>query len=471
MPKKIQGCSMAHLVSVPLPNHGTTYTVISHQFVIDYSKTALQNAGFIIIDEEYRCTADGNIAQGIYKLNYNSDPELSMMFAWTNSYNKQVRFKCGIGAYVNKTGTVMVCGDIGSWARKHTGTADTETQDTIDDQVTNAHMYYNQLVADKAQMEGINMNKRKQAQMLGILFAEYQILTTEQASMIRQQMDRPIHVFSNADSMWAFYNYVTVALQHSHPKTWMEDQRILHHFISEVNKFAPVSAPVQVLSTPAPDLSTPVLVDPNQISLLDQIADLEADQMDEDVRYAENDDTYDDTSDENDDTSIEVPDNQVVQEGSDFDIDLHQSEEIIEDAIEAEEVPFDIDADDDAVLDSLLTPCAAHDAETVREIEEEKSTDIFPQDETVEYTDPAGNTFEAPIVIDNFQTLESTPEEHALFEEEEISPWDDDEGVMNSLIEPAQDADLSVIEAEDADAFDLDFNESNTTDSDVDFDF
>jgi hypothetical protein len=409
MPKKIQGCSMAHLVSVPLPNHGTTYTVISHQFVIDYSKTALQNAGFIITDEEYRCTADGLIAQGIYKLNYNSDPELSMMFAWTNSYNKQVRFKCGVGAYVNKTGTVMVCGDIGSWARKHTGTADTETQDTIDDQVINAHMYYNQLVSDKAHMEGINMNKRKQAQMLGILFAEYQILTTEQASMVRQQMDRPIHVFSNADSLWAFYNYVTVSLQHSHPKTWMEDQRILHHFISEVNKFALVSAPVPQ-------------VDPNQTNILNQIADLEADQIDEDVRY----------------TEAELSDTEVVQAGSDFDVDLHQSEEVIEDVIEVEEVP--------------LEAIDFHNA-------------------AVEYTDPAGNTFEAPIVTDNFQTLEPTPEEHELFEQEEISPWVDDDGVDNSLIEPAQDANLSVIEAEDADAFDLNFNEGSTTNSDDDFDF
>jgi hypothetical protein len=409
MPKKIQGCSMAHLVSVPLPNHGTTYTVISHQFVIDYSKTALQNAGFIITDEEYRCTADGLIAQGIYKLNYNSDPELSMMFAWTNSYNKQVRFKCGVGAYVNKTGTVMVCGDIGSWARKHTGTADTETQDTIDDQVINAHMYYNQLVSDKAHMEGINMNKRKQAQMLGILFAEYQILTTEQASMVRQQMDRPIHVFSNADSLWAFYNYVTVSLQHSHPKTWMEDQRILHHFISEVNKFALVSAPVPQ-------------VDPNQTNILNQIADLEADQIDEDVRY----------------TEAELSDTEVVQAGSDFDVDLHQSEEVIEDVIEVEEVP--------------LEAIDFHNA-------------------AVEYTDPAGNTFEAPIVTDNFQTLEPTPEEHELFEQEEISLWADDDGVDNSLIEPAQDANLSVIEAEDADAFDLNFNEGSTTNSDDDFDF
>ena len=150
--------------------------------------------------------------------------------------------------------------------------------------------------------------------------------------MIRDQMKRPIHVFSNADSLWAFYNYVTTALQQSHPKTWMEDQRILHMFISEVNKFAPTT----VISTPPQDLSTPVPeADPNQINLLDAIAE------------------------------AELSDNQVVQNGSDFDIDVHQSEEIILDIIEAEEVPLELD-------------------------------------EVVQYTDPVGNTFEAPVVIDDF---------------------------------------------------------------------
>ena len=62
MPKKISECTKAHLVSVPLPNHAATYTVISHQFVIDYAYQALANAGFGIVEEEYRCTADGQIA-------------------------------------------------------------------------------------------------------------------------------------------------------------------------------------------------------------------------------------------------------------------------------------------------------------------------------------------------------------------------------------------------------------------------
>ena len=83
----------------------------------------------------------------------------------------------------------MVSADMGSWARKHTGTADEETIATIKEQVANAHMYYDQLVDDKNAMKEIKMNKRKQAQLLGILFAEYQILTTEQASIVRSQMD------------------------------------------------------------------------------------------------------------------------------------------------------------------------------------------------------------------------------------------------------------------------------------------
>ena len=279
MPKKIAECTKAHLVSVPLPNHGATYTVISHQSVMDYVYTELAAAGFSVISEEYRCTADGQIAHGIYKLNFNSDPELSMMFAWTNSYNKQVRFKCGVGGYINLTGTTMVCGDMGSWARKHTGTADEETIKTIQDQIANAHMYYNQLCADKESMKGITLNKRKQAQLLGILFAEYQILTTEQASIVRQQMDRPSHVYTDSNSLWAFYNHVTIALQHSHPKTWMEDQRVLHYFISTVNNFQQCSAPAQVITpTPVVVESTVPSVDPNQVDLEDLIAQVEAEQ-------------------------------------------------------------------------------------------------------------------------------------------------------------------------------------------------
>jgi len=339
MPKKIQECTMAHLVGVPLPQHAATYTVISHQFVIDYSRQQLLAAGFTIVDEEYRCTADGQIAQGIYRLNYNTDPELHMMFAWTNSYNKQVKFKCLIGGYITATETVMTSGEIGTWTRKHTGTADVETKATIDDQIANAHMYYSQLVSDKAFMETITMTRRKQAQMLGILFAEYGILTTEQASIIRAQMDRPSHVYKNTDSLWAFYNYVTIALQISHPKTWIEDQRVLHYFLDTVHKFP--KAGVAIVPT-VEEGEEPEFTDPNQINLLDQIAEIEA---------------------------------------------IETVENLIENSESNKE-------------DEEVAVCPA----PVEEIEELEAESEFAEEDNIEdvvtYTDPAGNTFEAPVVED-----------------------------------------------------------------------
>jgi len=345
MPKKIKDCTWDYLTGIPLPVHADTYTVISHENVMDYSKTALINAGFTIEREEYRATADGQIAQGVFRLHYGTDQELSMMFAWTNSYNKQVRFKCGVGAYINTNGTVMVCGDMGNWARKHTGTADTETIATITDQVANAHMYYNQLVSDKNVMQTISMTKRKQSQLLGILFAEYQILTTEQASIVRQQMDKPSYVFADNNSLWAFYNYVTLALQQSHPKTWMEDQRILHYFINSVNNFPVCSQPAQVPEdkvivtedTEANFNFKDVIeaIDPNQISLLDQIADMEADMMDEDVRYAANDEEeiYDEL--EVEELTLEQPEESILQY-TDIDGNTFESIEFHNAAVETE---------------------------------------------------------------------------------------------------------------------------------------
>ena len=471
MPKKIAECTKAHLVSVPLPNHAATYTVISHQFVIDYAFQALAAAGFGIVEEEYRCTADGQIAQGIYRLNFNSDPELSMMFAWTNSYNKQVKFKCVIGAYINETGSVMISGNIGNWVRKHTGTADTEVKDTIDQYVSNAHMYYTQLCSDKVSMEAVKLNKRKQAQLLGVLFAEYEILTTEQASIIREQMKKSKQVFTNTDSLWAFYNFVTNALQHSHPKTWLEDQRILHYFIGTICNLSapvqPVSAPVPDLTAPPQDLSAPVeevdplYVIPNQTNILDQIADLEADQIDEDVRYAENDDI-----------STEVTDNQVVQEEVEIDTVLHQSEEIILDTNKAKEDVLTEDelthqlygVDNDIEVSIPSVDLDAEEDEDWNQLEAEGT--ITP---IVQYTDPAGNTFEAPIVPpcvghdaetekEEFLSLEPTIEDIQEFEEQEKKEYMEPSEANLDILEVEEEK----IEEDDYADFDLDFRGDET---------
>jgi hypothetical protein len=229
MARRINEVDIQFLKDVPLPNHAESYTVISHEFIINFTRQQLAANGFVITDEKYRSTHDGTIAQGVYYLNYKNDPEVGMMFAWSNSYNKQMRFKCAIGGHVFVCGNGMMLGDMGTWGRKHVGNADEETQDTIKNQIESAHQYYQQLIEDKTKMDSIIIDDHKRAELFGLLFIDYEIINTEQASIIKSEIEKPTHFYgSSTDSLWTFYNYVTWALKKSHPRTWMDDQSKLH---------------------------------------------------------------------------------------------------------------------------------------------------------------------------------------------------------------------------------------------------
>jgi hypothetical protein len=359
MPKKISECSKAHLINVPLPQHGSTYTVISHQFVIDYVHQALALAWFGMLHEEYRCTADGQIAQGIHKLNFNNDPELSMMFAWTNSYNKQIKFKCLVGAYIESTSTVMVSGEMGAWIRKHMGTADVETKQNIDEQIQNAHQYYNQMVSDKNEMVDKTLDIRKKAQLLGILFAEYGVLTTEQASIVRSYIDRPIKSFSNPDSLWAFYNGVTIALQQSHPRTWMEDQRVLHYFIDSIYKF-----PKHTTTTAIPPVTVVTPVEDEVVIEAEEKGPEMDQEASEEIPNPNQINIFD---------VIEEEEIAVCPPPAEIQIHIESDEEYAKRVAEIEGEPEEPEAEDEFAVEDNV-------------------------DDVIQYTDPAGNTFEAPVV-------------------------------------------------------------------------
>lgn len=444
MPRKIQDVTKDYLVNVPLPVHGNTYTVISHQSIIDYAYAELANHGFGIVKEEYRCTQDGQIAQGIYRLHHQSDPELALMFAWTNSYNKQIKFKCATGAYVDANGTVMLGGEVGSYTRKHTGTADADTIASMQAQITNAQMYYNMLAQDKDIMKGIPLTKKKQAELLGVLFADHEVLTTEQASIIRQQMTKPTYFYNGGkDTLWAFYNHVTVAFQNSHPRTWMEDQRILHWFIS--NEFD-LSTPVTLVNIPPLDLTTPV--DPllnnygqpeNQTNLLVQIAEIEESQ---------------------ETVVLDIPEGTEIVEKE----VLMSAEVVVMDLSDPESTP--------EPLQDYVERTAVEEVDHVIVEDEIWTTDEEPQkiatilDEVVHYTDPAGNTFEAPVVEDKEPEVAPHRVKFAIDEVEEVVP----------TLEPSPE-DYALVEKEDSvvdDAgfdFDLELNEEKQVDDDDDFDF
>lgn len=231
MPPKVPFYTEMDLRRATLPNHGGRYAVVTHGDVIDNVKKELAKAGFSVKTEQYKMTTDGQVAQGLYHLDYASDPDMGMMFAWSNSYNKTMRFKCAIGAHVFICGNGVVRGDMGSYSRKHSGTAFQDVMDQINTQIAHAKEHYNVLLEDKALLKNVILTPRDKGSILGELFANDEILTLTQVGIVKREIDKPTHSYNaNVDSAWTMYNHITLALKESHPSSFMKDHQRVHGF-------------------------------------------------------------------------------------------------------------------------------------------------------------------------------------------------------------------------------------------------
>jgi len=350
MPAKIGLVAQSYLEGVALPQHGSTYTVISHKFVIDTVKEELNNHGFFIEEESYRATSDGAIATGMYKLTHMEDPELSMAFAWTNSYNKMVKFKAVVGAVSNVNGAFMILGDQGSWVRKHTGTADLEAKGQIIAQIKNAGSYYSQLLSDKKEMQEVVLTKRSQAKLLGLLFADYGILESTTANIVKSQMIKPGFFYSGgSDTLWAFYNHLIFSIQDSHPRTWLEEQRMSHYIVTnEFELLAPVavSAPLALITVEEEEDQPELETNSMQIDLEESIVEIEATEIsaseDEGISAPLEEATEDEVSQE-----LYGVNNTNVETNFSLDIDEEEEEEHEENPEEEEEVSLIEDETED----------------------------------------------------------------------------------------------------------------------------
>jgi hypothetical protein len=248
-----------YLENAPLPNHGKSYTVISHKQVIDSTKQLLEDSGFIIQKELYRANMDANVAQGIYHIlpintvdpTIMEEKELGMMFAWTNSYDKSTRFQCAIGAYVMVCHNGMVAGDMMNFRRKHTGSADHDIRMQISNQIKNAEKYYKRILNDRDAMRNTELSLQEQAEIAGRLYINEDILDAAQMSCVKAELEKPSYDYQcDQQNAWTFYNHVTHALKKAHPRDWLSDSQNFHDFMT-----AKVLSKMNITMSDALDLS------------------------------------------------------------------------------------------------------------------------------------------------------------------------------------------------------------------------
>jgi|TARA_B110000046_G_scaffold30634_1_gene32434 hypothetical protein len=238
--KRATETTQVFLENQPLPNHGKSYTVVSHKEVIENTKKLLEDSGFTIRRELYRANMNAQVAQGVYHIypsqsindNIVNENELGMMFAWTNSYDKSTKFQCAIGAYVMVCSNGMMCGDMMNFKRKHTGSAGHDIVMQLSNQIKNGEKHYTRILNDRDSLKNVTLTNREQSELLGRLFADDEIITSSQVSIIKKEMKKPSFNYDCLDdNAWAFYNHVTHSLKVSPPRDWMQDSQNFHDFM------------------------------------------------------------------------------------------------------------------------------------------------------------------------------------------------------------------------------------------------
>jgi len=232
MKRTISGMeAYAKMISAALPAKTDTYTPIAHTAVINRVRTEITNAGYIITGEEYRCSNDGQVALGTFRMNYKADPDIELSANFMNSYNKQHAFRFNLGGLVKVCANGMMLNNnkFGSFKRVHKGAADILAEGKISEFIKDSEEYWSHLVEHKDQLKRIALTSTTQHDLLGELFFRHKILNTMQLNTIRSEMEKPSFDYKvDSDSAWALYNHITLALKDSHPSTWIEDQMKVH---------------------------------------------------------------------------------------------------------------------------------------------------------------------------------------------------------------------------------------------------
>ena len=386
----------SYLRAVELPQETKSYAVISHGIIIDTVREMLEEKKFKIINELYKAEAKGDIALGFMQLQNGNDPDMSMTFNWTNSYNKQVKFGCSIGGFIYDNQTPFVSGTSqGKWNRKHTGTALDETKSVIESMIESANDHFAEIIAMKEQFKSIKLSRKDYAKLSGLFFFDKMIISPDQASVLKKEYDNPSINYKDKGTLWEYYKMLMLAVADQAPKNWYKQQAEISNYINilysisksylapgEINLETTQEEDIQNNEESKPEVDPTRFLDEQEEIKLNENLENETDELDvqEEINYT----------------------NDVEIKNESFKFDLEN--EVVE-TFEKNET----------VLEDAPLSQSIFSEEEIQVVEEE----LGIKNEYITQDSPIVITEDEPEIESLFEILE----EEELEEEEEETPW------------------------------------------------
>jgi len=215
------------LRQVPLPAKTASYTPVPHGVLIDRVLEEANKKGFNLLRDNWNIAKRGEIMSG--KLVFaGEEPGMDMQIGLTNSYDKSKSAVIAMGAEVFICLNGVVSAEY-SMRRKHTTNVWKDLTYMIEEGTAILYDEYYKIIKAKNRFNEIDLNKRAQAELLGRLFVEEEIVTPIMANIVKKEIQES-KLFPE-DNLWSFYNHVTHALKKSHPLEYIDRHIKLHSFV------------------------------------------------------------------------------------------------------------------------------------------------------------------------------------------------------------------------------------------------
>jgi hypothetical protein len=239
------------LLNAEIPTETRTYKPITHQQLMDLTLESIHGAGFTLDKELYSASPDGLVANGKFTISNVADKEMQLQIGWQNSYNKTLSLKFAIGASIFICQNGAVHGDMGSFKKKHMGTVQEFTPSAITDYIKQAGDTFRKMQIERESMKQIELSKRVQAELVGRLMLEEQLISSMQVNQIAAELTSPTYDYGAPGSLWELYQFTTQTMRETHPRFWIGDHMKAHNFfVNETGLFVNPTFEADVIDSP-----------------------------------------------------------------------------------------------------------------------------------------------------------------------------------------------------------------------------
>jgi hypothetical protein len=228
--------TLQEIAAIPVPSsmdYMKGYQAVPHIEVVNNIKETLDKKNLGIVKEVYKVNKGGNILYGSILTDMKNNDDLGGGIHFVNSYDKSRMLEIRAGAIVFICSNGMVrMQEFSQVKRKHVGTVMQDLLGITEFAVNSLEHEYMILGAAKERLQEQELSKRTRAELVGRLFAEHELLSVTQMSILKQELDRKNGAFLEPTA-WSFYNNVTETLKSSHPYDYISNHEQFHEFMME----------------------------------------------------------------------------------------------------------------------------------------------------------------------------------------------------------------------------------------------